>query len=151
MQNARGKSMVCAHSVRAKEGAIVSAPLRASELTAREVKVPNQPKDAEVHGVREQWTTQALYSRPMPGGGCVRIELLVSEPANLAAERLRGRIVMERRSYALPALEDEPLVVEDVEGDDANIVVAELFRIARDNAAIARRVLRRKTATVRAD
>jgi hypothetical protein len=114
------------------------------------VKVPNQPQDAEVRGVREQWTTQALYSRPMPGGGYVRVELLVSEPANLAAERLRGRVVMERRSYAPPALEDEQLVVEEVEGDDAKIVVAELFRIARDNAAIARRVLRRKAASVRA-
>lgn len=113
--------------------------------------MPNPPQDAEVRGVSEQWTTQALYSRPMPGGGYVRIELLVSEPANVAAERLRGRVVMERRSYAPPALEDEQLVVEEVEGDDADTVVAELFRIARDNAAIARRVLRRKAATVHAD
>ena len=112
--------------------------------------MPNQPHDAEVSGAREQPTMQALYSRPMPGGGYVRVELLVSEPANLAAERLRGRVVMERRSYAPPAIADEELVVEEVEGDDANTVVAELFRIARDNAAIARRVLRRKAASVRA-
>jgi hypothetical protein len=127
------------------------ATARAETQLKGEVKVPNQPLDAGVHGVREQSTTQALYSRPMPGGGYVRVELLVSEPANLAVERLRGRVVMERRSYALPALEDEQLVVEEVEGDDANVVVAELFRIARDNAAIARRVLRRKAASVRAN
>ncbi len=35
MQNARGKSMACAYSVRPREPAAVSAPLRATELTAR--------------------------------------------------------------------------------------------------------------------
>ena len=77
--------------------------------------------------------------------------MLVSEPADMAAERLRGRVVMERRSYAPAAPEDDPLVVEEVEGDDARSVVAELFRIARDNAAIARRVLRNRVPNTRAD
>lgn len=112
--------------------------------------MPNQPQDAGALRAPGQPTMQALYTRPMPGGGNVRVELLLSEPASLAAERLRGRVVMERRSYAPPALEDEQLIVEEVEGDDANTVVSELFRIARDNAAIARRVLRRNRATVRA-
>ena len=112
--------------------------------------MPNQPQDADViHGPGSP--AQALYSRPMPGGGYVRVELLVSEPADLAGERLRGRVVMERRSYAPPAIEDEQLVVEEVEGDDANTVVAELFRIARDNAAIARRLLRHNVENARAD
>lgn len=105
--------------------------------------MPNQPEDTAQPGAAARGEVQSWYSRPMPGGGCVRVELLVSEPAHLAAERLRGRVVMERRSYAPPAPEDEQLLVEEVEGDDANSVVTELFRIARDNAAIARRMLRR--------
>ena len=104
--------------------------------------MPNQWEGVH-QGTQEQPGAQALYSRPMPGGGCVRVEMLESEPANLAAERLRGRVVMKRRSFAPPDADDEQLIVEEVEGDDANSVVAELFRIARDNAAIARRVLRR--------
>ena len=94
--------------------------------------------------------SQALYTRPMPGGGCVRVELVVSNPAHVAAERLRGRVVMERRLTARHVPKEEPLVVEEVEGDDENVIVAELFRIARDNAAIARRILRRHL-PVRAD
>ena len=104
--------------------------------------MPNQ-REGVHQGTPEQPWMQALYSRPMPGGGYVRVEMLVSEPANLTAERLRGRVVMERRSFVPPEADDRQLIVEEVEGDDANSVVAELFRIARDNAAIARRVLRR--------
>ena len=93
---------------------------------------------------------QSLYTRPMPGGGCVRVELLVSDSAHIAEERLRGRVVMERRSTARHTPQEDPVVVEEVEGDDENLIVAELFRIARDNAAIARRILRRQL-PVRAD
>jgi hypothetical protein len=67
-------------------------------------------------------------------------------------ELLRGRVIMERRTPIPAAVEEEEhVVVEEVEGDDPNIVVAELFRIARDNAAIARRVLRRQKPSARAD
>lgn len=89
-------------------------------------------------------TPQALYSRRMPGGGTVRVELLVSEPGAVAAERARGRVVMESRAQTPATPEEEPVIVEEVEGDDASSVVDELFRIAQDNAAIARRVLRRR-------
>jgi hypothetical protein len=60
-------------------------------------------------------------------------------------------VVIEPRG-ASPRRDDTlPLVVEEVEGDDENAVVAELFRIASDNAAIARRVLRRRAEARRAD
>jgi hypothetical protein len=97
-----------------------------------------------------RFITEPVYSRAMPGGGYVRAELLVSQPADLAAERLRGRVVMERRSFAPPSPDDEELVVEEIEGNDQNAVVAELVRITLDNAAIARSVLRR-TAAARGD
>lgn len=108
-------------------------------------------EDAVVYRARNGITAQALYSRPMPGGGYVRVEMLVPESDAAAADRLHGRVIMERRVQTPATPEEEPVVVEEVEGDDPNVVVAELFRIARDNAAIARRVLRRQTPSVRAD
>lgn len=95
------------------------------------------------HGGGE-WASHALYTRSMPGGGCVRVELLVSDAALVSVDRLRGRVVMERRSTARHVPAEDPVVVEEVEGDDEGVIVAELFRIARDNAAIARRILRRQ-------
>ena len=106
---------------------------------------------ALVDSARNSMTAQSLYSRPMPGGGYVRVEMLVPESDAAAADRLHGRVIMERRVQTPATPEEEPVVVEEVEGDDPNVVVAELFRIARDNAAIARRVLRRQTPSVRAD
>ncbi|MEO7455390.1 MAG: hypothetical protein ABIY52_03960 [Gemmatimonadaceae bacterium] len=100
---------------------------------------------------RQQDVTDAVYMRPMPGGGYVRVEMLVSQPGDIARERMRGRVVLERRLPAPATPDQEPVIVEEVEGSDANAVVAELFRIARDNAAIARRVLRRHGAAFRAD
>ena len=101
-------------------------------------------------GERTSTTSEALYTRPMPGGGYVRVELVVSDRVTLESARRRGRIVIEQR--AVPRRGDAaPIVVEEVEGDDENEVLERLFRIARDNAALARRVLRRRTGAPRAD
>jgi hypothetical protein len=108
------------------------------------------PQQGDV-GIDGGGMAQALYTRPMPGGGYVRVELVVSDRGDVASERRRGRVVIEPRR-ASPRRDDAiPLVVEELEGDDENSVVAELFRIANDNAAIARRVLRRRAAVRRAD
>ena len=97
-------------------------------------------------GAGNTFAGQPLYTRPMPGGGYVRVELVVSDRGDVAGERRRGRVVIEPRD-ASPRRDDAaPLVVEEVEGDDENAVVAECFRIASDNAAIARRVLRQRAA-----
>lgn len=94
---------------------------------------------------------QPLYTRPMPGGGYVRVELVLSDRGDVAHERLHGRVVIEPRTESPRRHDAAPLVVEEVEGDDENAVVAECFRIARDNAAIARRVLRRRQEVRRGD
>ena len=94
---------------------------------------------------------QPLYARPMPGGGYVRVELVVSDRGDVTGERRCGRVVIEPREPSPRRAESPSLVVEEVEGDDENAIVAECFRIARDNAAIARRVLRRRMEARRAD
>lgn len=85
-----------------------------------------------------------LYTRTMPGGGYVKVELVVSDRGNVAHERVSGRVVIEPRGATARRMDLVPLVVEEMEGDDEDTVVAELFRIARDNAALARRVLRQR-------
>jgi hypothetical protein len=94
-----------------------------------------------------------LYTRTMPGGGYVRVELLLRDrgAAGGGSARRRGRVVIEPRGASPRRGDGAPLVVEEVEGADEAAVVAELFRIARDNAAIARRVLKRRSAIQRAD
>jgi hypothetical protein len=115
----------------------------------QEANVPDQRHDLD-GGDRRSLAGQPLYARPMPGGGYVRVELVVSDRGDLAGERRRGRVVIEPRDAAPRRDDSAPLVVEEVEGEDENAVVAECFRIARDNAAIARRVLRRRL-EIRAD
>ncbi|MDB4889185.1 MAG: hypothetical protein JWL61_1040 [Gemmatimonadetes bacterium] len=110
-----------------------------------------QPQGASESSTREPRISQPLYTRPMPGGGYVRVELVESDESAVGAEHLRGRVVMERRTPAPATPEEEHMVVEDLEGDDPNVIMAELFRIARDNAAIARRVLRRQQPIQRTD
>lgn len=94
---------------------------------------------------------EPLYTRPMPGGGYVRVELVMSDRGTVAAERRCGRVVIEPRDASPRRDDSAPLVVVEIEGDDESSIVAECFRIARDNAAIARRVLRRRLEVGRAD
>ena len=100
--------------------------------------MPEQFKDDAPSGASKSQSSNALFTRPMPGGGSVRVELLVSDRGDVAGERMRGRVVMDHYAHS-----NTTLVVEELEGDDAEDVVPELLRIARDNAAIARRVMRR--------
>jgi bifunctional non-homologous end joining protein LigD len=78
MQNARGKSMACAYSVRPNEDAAVSAPLRVRELTAR-------------------LRTTAFTVRTMPAR--------VSRLGDLWGEELATRATARAVSRAISALE----------------------------------------------
>lgn len=108
-------------------------------------------QDEGVSDVRAWSAGQPLYTRPMPGGGYVRVDVVASNRGDPARARRLGRVVIEPREASPRRDEAAPLVVEEIEGDDEMAVVAECFRIARDNAAIARRVLRRRLQTRRAD
>ena len=90
-------------------------------------------------------TAEQVYARQMPGGGSVRVEMLVSDRGDVAGERSRGRVVIDERRKTRGARDTEQIVVEEIEGPDQSLVVDELFRIAQDNAAIARRILLRST------
>jgi hypothetical protein len=116
-----------------------------------------------------------LYHRELPGGGYVAIEMVVdgdttdaAELDRVAVERrgdearrsghqppsftvpagqpFRARVRVERR--AEPGRRDghEPPVIAEAQGETSHTVFGELYRIASDNAAVARGLLRWKTA-----
>jgi hypothetical protein len=114
-----------------------------------------------------------LYHRELPGGGYVAIEMVseidmsdMTELERIAVERrgdearrfghqppsftvpagrpFRARVRVERR--AEPGRRDghEPPVIAEAQGDTSSTVFGELYRIASDNAAVARGLLRWK-------
>lgn len=89
------------------------------------------------------------YHRLMPGGGYVEIEVeLISSGEST---RPRGRLIVERRSDHGRRLGHQPPVVADVVHDVAETLVAELFQLAHDNAALARGLMQWQSARARAD
>jgi hypothetical protein len=116
-----------------------------------------------------------LYHRELPGGGYVVIEMVVeadssemTELERIAVERrgdetrrfghqppsfalpagrpFRARICVERRADVSRRDGHEPPVIAEAEGETSGNVFGELYRIASDNAAVARRLLRWKAA-----
>jgi len=103
------------------------------------------------HAAGERRESNALYRRPMPGGGYVEVELDAEQGADGRMARLRGRVVVERRADASRRFGHQPPVVAELLGDDMEELVADLFRLARDNAAIARGLMRLNLVRTRAD
>lgn len=76
-----------------------------------------------------------IYRRELPGGGYVAID--VRRDPELA----RTRVSVERRSRDERRDGHRPVVIAEVDGDERSPGFAELYRIAADNAAIARALL----------
>ena len=113
----------------------------------------DQYQDAE-RGGHEGGSGSPLYRRPMPGGGYVQVELDASEAdASPEAGRaaLRGRVVMERRADPGRRYGHRAPVVAELVGDDRDALLADLFHLARDNAALARSLMQQRAAPDRAD
>lgn len=80
-----------------------------------------------------------FYERELPGGGRVTIEL-GTESAH--AGRCRGRVSVERRDAEDRRVGPNIPVIAEMEGETPADVFGELYRIAADNAAVARGLLR---------
>jgi len=113
-----------------------------------------------------------LYHRELPGGGYVAIEMVVdvetdtAEYEQVSVERrgdearrfghqppsvthrtgrpFRARVCVERRADVGRRDGHEPPVIAEAQGDTSHTVFGELYRIAADNAAVARGLLRWK-------
>jgi hypothetical protein len=81
--------------------------------------------------------TAVLYTRELPGGGFVAIESLSSDDGVH-----RARISVERRNENDRRDGHERPVIAELEGPSKNAVFDELYRIAVDNVAIARGIMR---------
>lgn len=81
--------------------------------------------------------TAVLFTRDLPGGGFVLIEALPTE-----AGVHRARVSVERRSDPVRRLGHLPPVIATTEGLSRTAVFEELYRIAVDNVAIARGIMR---------
>jgi len=113
----------------------------------------DQHQDA-AHGAHEGARGTPLYRRQMPGGGYVEVEL--DAPSGEVAPEgqgmpIRGRVVMERRADPGRRSGHQAPVVAELAGDDRDELMADLFRLARDNAALARSLMRMYGSRERAD
>lgn len=78
----------------------------------------------------------SVYRRELPGGGYVAID--VKRESQLA----RTRVSVERRAKDERRGGHRPVVIAEADGDERSPGFAELYRMAADNAAIARALLR---------
>lgn len=76
-----------------------------------------------------------VYRRELPGGGYVAIN--VDDERGLA----RSRVSVERRAREARRDGHAPVVIAEADGDDRSAAFGDLYRLAADNAAIARALL----------
>jgi hypothetical protein len=112
----------------------------------------DQHQDA-AHSAHESQSCDTLYRRPMPGGGYVEVELDAARASGDEPGKRphRGRVVMERRVDPGRRYGHRAPVIAELAGDDRDELMSELFRLAQDNAALARSLLRLQATRQRAD
>ena len=88
-------------------------------------------------GAQVMAETAVLYTRELPGGGFVAIESLASDDG-----MHRARISVERRNEHDRRDGHERPVIAELAGASRAAVFDELYRIAVDNVAIARGIMR---------
>lgn len=76
-----------------------------------------------------------VYRRDLPGGGYVAID--VERHASLT----RTRVSVERRAIVDRREGHKPVVIAEADGDERSASFTDLYRIAADNAAIARALM----------
>jgi hypothetical protein len=101
------------------------------------------------HAAHDGDTRDARYHRLMPGGGYVEIE--VEHVAMAESTRPRGRLIVERRADLGRRLGHQPPIVAEVMHDDVDALIAELFHLAHDNAALARSLMQWQSARASSD
>ena len=79
--------------------------------------------------------TSSVYRRDLPGGGYVAIEV------ERAASPRRTRVSVERRAPSDRRDGHKPIVIAEAEGDERSPSFTDMYRIAADNAAIARALI----------
>jgi hypothetical protein len=85
-----------------------------------------------------------LYRRELPGAGYVAIDVtqpLDDSESAPATERGRIRVSVERRADENRRSGHHPPIVAEFTGDDRAPEVGELYRMAADNAALARALI----------
>jgi hypothetical protein len=78
----------------------------------------------------------SIYRRELPGGGFVAIVIAREQ------ETTRTRVSVERRAVDGRRRGHTPIIIAEADGDERSPTFIDLFRIAADNAAIARALLR---------
>ena len=82
--------------------------------------------------------SKVVYQRDLPAGGFVHVEQ--EDPANTQTHR--AHVTVERRTDPTRRDGHEPPVIASAEGRSSQNVFGELLRIAQDNVAIAKALLR---------
>jgi hypothetical protein len=80
-------------------------------------------------------STAPVYRRELPGGGYVAIDVRRARGSS------RTSVSVERRAIPVRRAGHAPIVIAEAEGDDRSPGFAEMYRLAGDNAAIARALL----------